>query len=525
MPSIFSLSSLPSPTAVLFLIVGFQLGWISTSVIVPAWQQQHRQQGPCVSPDDPGCARGNTLPFLSFFSSSFENSFLSGARSGELGSVSEEPCNASLVLLKQQQDAILQSLQEQEVGIQRLQQLVAARNGSICNAPSTSFPLAPSILPFLSPHSRLTSSLSPPLSSSSPHPLLTFSPPFPVPSLTSPSPPSSPSPPRHSPRPCAESAAPLCLWRGCAALMNRTLVIPTQGIDYDYEAPLDLGAFDECMGPGRVITFSAYNASVRGRVRVGRYICHVHVYQTDQACDSLRLSYEARLHASFAKHEIARKRTPSPWFKYPTAEFLRKFHGDHHVIAFANMFGVGGRELRFHGRAPLVVRPECRGLLQPSRAIQEAAVGFINTFLGSRFIAIHLRRGDFFHHCIHGDGSRRAVPCFHPIHQLTLSFHQVLKPLLPYPSTSLLHTGSCLPTPTPPLSPPPRGDFFHHCIHGDGSRRAVPCFHPIHQLARCLHSRLQALPGSAMVFVASNAGQEEMRALSETLATLVSGEG
>ncbi|CAI7900663.1 unnamed protein product, partial [Closterium sp. NIES-53] len=246
-----------------------------------------------------------------------------------------------------------------------------------------------------------------------------------------------------------------------AALMNRTLVIPTQGIDYDYEALLDLGAFDECMGRGRVITFSAYNASVRGRVRVGRYICHVHVYQTDQACDSLRLSYEARLHASFAKHEIARKRTPSPWFKYPTAEFLRKFHGDHHVIAFANMFGVGGRELRFHGRAPLVVRPECRGLLQPSRAIQEAAVGFINTFLGSRFIAIHLRRGD----------------------------------------------------------------FFHHCIHGDGSHRAVPCFHPIHQLARCLHSRLQALPGAAMVFVASNAGEEEMRALSETLATLVSGEG
>ncbi|CAI5513328.1 unnamed protein product, partial [Closterium sp. Naga37s-1] len=424
MPSIFSLSSLPSPTAVLFLIVGFQLGWISTSVILPAWQQQHQQQGPCFSPDDPGCARGNALAFLSFFSSSSGSLSPSGARSGDLGSVNGEPCNASLVLLKQQQDAILQSLQEQEVGIQRLQQLVAARNGTVVSEiaePACANDTMPRVGTI---HWN-------------------------------------PKPQRYLIALCSGgqlSNRLACLRQSMlnAALMNRTLVIPTQGIDYDYEALLDLGAFDECMGRGRVITFSAYNASVRGRVRVGRYICHVHVYQTDQACDSLRLSYEARLHASFAKHEIARKRTPSPWFKYPTAEFLRKFHGDHHVIAFANMFGVGGRELRFHGRAPLVVRPECRGLLQPSRAIQEAAVGFINTFLGSRFIAIHLRRGD----------------------------------------------------------------FFHHCIHGDGSHRAVPCFHPIHQLARCLHSRLQALPGAAMVFVASNAGEEEMRALSETLAML-----
>ncbi|CAI7788052.1 unnamed protein product [Closterium sp. NIES-53] len=334
MPSIFSLSSLPSPTAVLFLIVGFQLGWISTSVILPAWQQQHQQQGPCFSPDDPGCARGIALAFLSFFSSSSGSLSPSGARSGDLGSVNGEPCNASLVLLKQQQDAILQSLQEQEVGIQRLQQLVAARNGTVVSEiaePACANDTMPRVGTI---HWN-------------------------------------PKPQRYLIALCSGgqlSNRLACLRQSMldAALMNRTLVIPTQGIDYDYEAllgactqcgalnhrlviptvgapsdpgalskrmdhnpgasslslpttpqctamctracgaaasvifihlserrhisvspshaPSDLGAFDECMGPGRVITFSAYNASVRGRVRVGRYICHVHVCQTDQAC-------------------------------------------------------------------------------------------------------------------------------------------------------------------------------------------------------------------------------------------------
>ncbi|GJP51799.1 hypothetical protein CLOM_g10937 [Closterium sp. NIES-68] len=421
---IFSLSSLPTPTAVLFLIVGFQLGWISTSLLLPAWQQQYQQQEPCLSPDDPGCQRGSAISILSFSSSS-----VSGATTSEPGTGSEEPCNATLLLLKQQQEAILLNLQQQQAGIRRLQERVAARNSTILSEiaePACANDTMPRVGTI---HWN-------------------------------------PKPQRFLIALCSGgqlSNRLACLRQNMldAALMNRTLVIPTQLIDYDYDALLDLGAFDECVGPGRVITFSAYNASVRGRVRVGRYICHVHAYQTEQTCDALRLSYETRLHASFAKHEVARKRTPGPWFKYPTAEFIRKFHGDHHVIAFANMFGVGGREFRFHGRAPLVVRRECRGLLQPSRAIQEAAVGFINTFLGSRFIAIHLRRGD----------------------------------------------------------------FFHHCIHGDGSRRAVPCYHPIQQLAHCLHLRLQALPGAVMVFVASNAGEEEMRVLSETLTTLVRGGG
>ncbi len=48
--------------------------------------------------------------------------------------------------------------------------------------------------------------------------------------------------------------------------------------------------------------------------------------------------------------------------------------------------------------------------------VQETAAGFVNTYLGSSFSAAHLRRGDFFQHCL--KGRQKRVPCFHPVRQL-----------------------------------------------------------------------------------------------------------
>ena len=127
---------------------------------------------------------------------------------------------------------------------------------------------------------------------------------------------------------------------------------------------------------------------------------------------------------TFNKREIARRRTPGPWFKYPSNEFVGKFSSDHHVLAFANMFGVGGRDHRFHGMAPLKVKEGCRGFLRPSVPIQETAHNFVNSFLGQSYAAMHLRRGDFFEHCMHGHGSTRQVPCFMPLAQVAQCIHR-----------------------------------------------------------------------------------------------------
>ncbi|GJP55127.1 hypothetical protein CLOM_g14114 [Closterium sp. NIES-68] len=262
-----------------------------------------------------------------------------------------------------------------------------------------------------------------------------------------------PSPPHAFPTPCLPTP---CLPTPCLPTpCLPTPCLPTPCLPTPF-SPFHMGAFEECFGPNRVVSFTAYNESVKGRVRVGRFICHVHVYQTESACDDLQRRYTTTLRINFAKREIARRRTPGPWFKYPAGDFLRKFNSDHHVIAFGNMFGVGGRELRFQGAAPLVVRPECRGLLQPSPAIQQAAVGFVNTYLGPSYAAVHLRRGD----------------------------------------------------------------FFQHCIHGNGRLRPTPCYQPLAQVAACLHQRLQRLPGVRMVFLASNADATERRVLRETLTAL-----
>lgn len=201
-----------------------------------------------------------------------------------------------------------------------------------------------------------------------------------------------------------------------AALLNRTLILPTTGIDYNYDNLLDLDAVEECFGAKVLISLDEYRQTVSSQVRVGRFICHVHTYQIEDICSSIFGRFE-ELNISFPKKEVAKRRTPGPWFKYPSGDFIRKFHSDHHLVAFGNMFGVGGRELRFEGAAPLLVKDTCRGFLVPSKAIQETAAGLINTYLGTGFMAVHLRRGDFFGHCLKGATPRR-VPCWHPIRQV-----------------------------------------------------------------------------------------------------------
>lgn len=190
---------------------------------------------------------------------------------------------------------------------------------------------------------------------------------------------------------------------------------------------------------------------------VNRFVCHVHSYQRNEICGRISSRFTP-LGIDFEKTEVPQFKTPGPWYKYSTKEFLDSFSYDDNVIAFGNMFGVGGRDLRFHGSGPIKVLDSCRYYLTPSRTVLRTATGFVNTFLGSNFMAVHLRRGDFFQHCTKKDATGR---------------------------------------------------------HGK-----FPCFHPLQQIANCIAKRLDENPELKVIFLATNGQDKEIETLKEYLALL-----
>ncbi|CAI7808324.1 unnamed protein product, partial [Closterium sp. NIES-54] len=216
------------------------------------------------------------------------------------------------------------------------------------------------------------------------------------------------------------------------------------------------------------------------------FICHVHHYQTERECGYIRQRYQ-QLHIHFAKTVIPEKRTPSPWFKYPSKEFISLFNYADSVIAFGNMFGVSGQDLRFHHARPLVVLPGCKYYIMPSPMVRQAAAGFINSYLGSSTSSSSSSSGN-----LGGDsnGGVRAAGDggaggaggggFMALHMR-------------------------------------RGDFYQHCVNMKGHSKFA-CYHPIRQLAACVARRLDENPGVRAIYLSTNGDDDEVRMFREFLA-------
>ncbi|CAI5461112.1 unnamed protein product [Closterium sp. Yama58-4] len=198
-------------------------------------------------------------------------------------------------------------------------------------------------------------------------------------------------------------------------------------------------------------------------------------------------SYQ-QLHIHFAKTVIPEKRTPSPWFKYPSKEFISLFNYDDSVIAFGNMFGVSGQDLRFHHARPLVVLPGCKYYIMPSPMVRQAAAGFINSYLGSStsssFSSDSSTGGDAAAGGVRaaGDGGAGGAGGggFMALHMR-------------------------------------RGDFYQHCVNMKGHSKFA-CYHPIRQLAACVARRLDENPGVRAIYLSTNGDDDEVRMFREFLA-------
>lgn len=202
-----------------------------------------------------------------------------------------------------------------------------------------------------------------------------------------------------------------------AALLNRTLVLPSRGIDYNYENLLDLKAPSTCFGNNTFLTLDEFLHGQESKaLEVDVMICHIHKHHTKRVCDYIAQRY-GEVNIKFKRTIIADLRTQGPWHKYKSKDFIAKFTFSDKIVAFGNMFGVGGADFRFRGSAPLVVSAECKYYLAPSPHILKMAAGFVNSFLGNNFMALHLRRGDFYQHCSR-PGAKGKRPCFHPLQQI-----------------------------------------------------------------------------------------------------------
>ncbi|CAI5971941.1 unnamed protein product, partial [Closterium sp. NIES-65] len=88
--------------------------------------------------------------------------------------------------------------------------------------------------------------------------------------------------------------------------------------------------------------------------------------------------------------------------EYPTTPkevnaFLHTFaYNDAPVISLGDCFSISLRGLPFHieGAVP-PFKTTCADIWQPPPVIENFANGFIDTFLGSEYAAVHLRRSDF----------------------------------------------------------------------------------------------------------------------------------
>lgn len=196
-----------------------------------------------------------------------------------------------------------------------------------------------------------------------------------------------------------------------AALLGRTLVVPSQKVDYQYDRVLDIKHINDCIGKTAVITYEEF-AEKRKKVSIDQFICYV----TSPPCymdeDHIKKLKE-KLGISVGKVEAAwpeDAKLKVPKKRY-VADITPKFTTDAEVLAIGEMFFADvEEEWLMQPGGPLA--HNCKTLIQPSRLIMLTAQRFVQTFLGGNYIALHFRRHGFLKFC-----NVKTESCFFPIPQ------------------------------------------------------------------------------------------------------------
>ncbi|KAK4268997.1 hypothetical protein QN277_022210 [Acacia crassicarpa] len=195
-----------------------------------------------------------------------------------------------------------------------------------------------------------------------------------------------------------------------AALLNRVLVIPSHRVDYQYDRVLDIDHINKCLGRKVVISFEEFSNIEKHHMHINKFLCY---FSLPQPCflDEERLKKLKSLGLSYTKPQPVWDEDTRKPKKRTVQDVLSKFAHDDDVMAIGDIFFAAvEQEWLMQPGGPIAHR--CKTLIEPSRLILLTAQRFIQTFLGSNFIALHFRRHGFLKFC-----NVKKPSCFYPIPQ------------------------------------------------------------------------------------------------------------
>lgn len=190
-----------------------------------------------------------------------------------------------------------------------------------------------------------------------------------------------------------------------AALLNRTLVLPPRTLDYQYEHLLDIAHLQHCLGKSTIISFEAFRHENNHQLHIDKLVCFMPNCYFDQ---ERQTRWEA-LGFTFGPRQDARQ----PRRRDAVLARLAAAGADADaVIAVGDLFYA-----EVEDSDDFALTHQCSlqlGLVRPHPSIVLAAQRFVQTYLGSNFLAVHFRRHGFLVFC----NKRTPGPsCFYPIPQ------------------------------------------------------------------------------------------------------------
>ncbi|XP_072957942.1 O-fucosyltransferase 36-like [Typha angustifolia] len=196
-----------------------------------------------------------------------------------------------------------------------------------------------------------------------------------------------------------------------AALLDRVLILPSPKVDYQYDRVLDISHINECFGRKVVMSFEEFSEMKKNKMHIDKFICYI----ANPPCflDEEHIKRLKTLGISLGKIEAAWPEDAKlkEQKKRVVDDIMPKFSSDAEVIAIGDMFYADvEEEWVMQPGGPLAHK--CKTLIQPSRLVMLTAQRFVQTFLGSNFIALHFRRHGFLKFC-----NAKRMSCFFPIPQ------------------------------------------------------------------------------------------------------------
>uniref|UniRef100_A0A1D1ZFC4 GDP-fucose protein O-fucosyltransferase 2 n=1 Tax=Anthurium amnicola TaxID=1678845 RepID=A0A1D1ZFC4_9ARAE len=196
-----------------------------------------------------------------------------------------------------------------------------------------------------------------------------------------------------------------------AALLDRMLVLPSPKFDYQYDRVIDIDHVNKCFGRKVVISFEEFSATKKNKLQIDRFICYVAsppCFVDEEHAKRLKALGLALAKIEAAWPEDAKLSQPK---KRVVGDVTGKFSCADEVLAIGDLFYADvEEEWVMQPGGPLA--HNCETVIQPSRLIVLTAQRFVQTFLGSNFVALHFRRHGFLKFC-----NAKEESCFFPIPQ------------------------------------------------------------------------------------------------------------